>query len=287
MQFHSVAGDIFLLDEFPALSEAERHDVANIVRAGDDGGFDVGFLDVVDFGLVGHAGGVVHLLHVAVFVIDLITHVRHGRDDVHGELAVKTLLDDFHVEESEEAAAETEAQCHGRFRLEGEGSVVQTEFLKAGAQLFEVLCFNGIDTGKDHRFHFFKSRNGFGAGILDGGEGVADLHFGGSLDATDDVAHVAATEDGAGLEFHLQNANLVGIIFLFRVDEKHFLSGFQATVDNFEIGDDATEGVEDGVKDECLKRCLGVSFGSGDAGDDGVQDFLHAFSGFSGSMNDF
>ena len=54
-----------------------------------------------------------HLHHAAVFGIDIVTYVRYGGDDIHVELAVEALLDDLHMQQSEEAATETEAQGHG------------------------------------------------------------------------------------------------------------------------------------------------------------------------------
>ena len=43
------------------------------------------------------------------------------------ELAAEPLLDDFHVQQAEEAAAETEAERGAAFRRVGEGGVVDLE----------------------------------------------------------------------------------------------------------------------------------------------------------------
>ena len=54
--------------------------------------------DAVYLRQVRHARGVMHLDHVTVLGIDIITYVRHGSDDVHIELAVETFLHDLHVQ---------------------------------------------------------------------------------------------------------------------------------------------------------------------------------------------
>ena len=110
LDFDAVAGDEFLLDEFAALAKTEGHDRADVGGSGDDSSADIGFFDMLDERGVGHARGVVDFLCFAVLVVNHVGYVGDGGDDVHVEFAVETFLHDFHVEESEEAAAETEAE---------------------------------------------------------------------------------------------------------------------------------------------------------------------------------
>ena len=115
---------------------------------------------MVDMRDVGQAGRIVHFQTFAFFGIYFIRNVGHGGDDVHVEFSVEAFLNDFHVEQAQEAAAETEAQGHRRFGLEGERSIVQLQFFYAAAQVFVVLALDGIDAGKQHGFHFFETGNG-------------------------------------------------------------------------------------------------------------------------------
>ena len=48
---------------------------------------------------------------------DAITHAGRGGDEVQAEFAFQALLHDFHVQQAEEAAAETETESDGIFRL--------------------------------------------------------------------------------------------------------------------------------------------------------------------------
>ncbi len=109
-QLHTVAGNILLLDQFGALAEAQRHNRTDKGTRGNDRRTNIRLLDAVYLCQVGHACRVVHLFHRSVLEIDVVTDVGHGGDDVHVELAVQTLLNDFHVEQSEEPAAESESE---------------------------------------------------------------------------------------------------------------------------------------------------------------------------------
>ena len=51
---------------------------------------------------------------------DLVAHAGGGGDEVEVEFALEALLNDFHVEQAEEAAAEAEAEGDGTFGLEEE-----------------------------------------------------------------------------------------------------------------------------------------------------------------------
>ncbi len=61
---------------------------------------------------IGHTRWVMHFLHLALLVVHQVTYVWHSGDNVHIKLTVQTLLDNLHVEQTQEAAAETKAQRH-------------------------------------------------------------------------------------------------------------------------------------------------------------------------------
>ena len=286
MQFHAVARHIFLFDQFAALAQAERHDVADVVRSRDDRSADVRFLDVVDLHRVGHTGGVVHLDQRVVLVVDIVTHVRHRGDHIHVELAIETLLHDFHVQQSEETAAETEAQGHRRFGLEGERGVVELELFERSAEQFEVFRFDGVDTGENHRLHLFEARNGLGAGAFHRSDCVAHLDFGGRFDTAHDVAHVAAAQGLSRREIHLQHAHFVGLILAFGVHEEHVLAALDRTVYDFEVGDDAAIGIEHRVEDQSLERRVGIAFGSGNAFHNSAEDVVNPLARLTRSADD-
>jgi len=57
--------------------------------------------------------------------VNLVAHAGGGGDEFEAELAFEALLDNFHVQQAEEAAAEAEAEGDGTFGLEEEGRIVE------------------------------------------------------------------------------------------------------------------------------------------------------------------
>ncbi len=111
-------------------------------------------------------------------------------------LALEAFLDDFQVEEAEEAAAETEAEGDGGLGLEGEGGVVEAEFFEGVAEQGVLVGVDGVEAGEDHGLDVFEAGEGFGAGVFDVGEGVADLGVGDVFDGGDEEADFAGGELG-------------------------------------------------------------------------------------------
>ena len=116
----TVARDVLLLDELPTLTEAERHDRTDVGGIRDDRSADIRLFDVVDRRDVWKPRGVMYLLADALLVVDLVGYVGDGRDDVHAELSVESLLNDLHVQEPKEATTEAEAKSDRAFGLEGQ-----------------------------------------------------------------------------------------------------------------------------------------------------------------------
>ena len=71
-----------------------------------------------------------YLCHCAAFVVYAITYVWHGGDNIHVEFASEAFLYNFHVEQAEEAAAESEAESCGAFGLECERGVIELKFFQ-------------------------------------------------------------------------------------------------------------------------------------------------------------
>ena len=120
--------------------------------------------DLLDDAHVRQVGRVVHLDVLAVGFDDFVDDAWVGGDDVHVVLPPEAFLDDFHVEEAEEAAAKAKAESDGAFRLKDERGVVELEL---GHRRFEVLEIRGIDrvdAAEDHRMDLLEAGQRFRAG---------------------------------------------------------------------------------------------------------------------------
>jgi len=83
------------------------------------------FLDGLDGRRVRQVDGVSSSSSFAVLQRHAVDHARVGGDDVQVVLAAQALLDDLHVQQAQESAAEAESERGGVLGLVGERAVVE------------------------------------------------------------------------------------------------------------------------------------------------------------------
>ena len=83
-------------------------------------------------------------------VVDLVGHVRRRLHQVDVRFLLQTLLDDFHVQQAEEAAAKSEAQRLAGLRLELETGIVDRQSFQRFTQFGKVLAVGRIESAVDH-----------------------------------------------------------------------------------------------------------------------------------------
>ena len=76
------------------------------------------------------------------------------------------------------------------------------------------------------------------------------------------------------------------MVLLAGGEELHEIVLGDGAVENLEVGDDAAEGIEDGIEDESLQGSLGVSLGSRNAVYDGIEDFVDALACLAAGADD-
>ena len=182
---------VSVLVDLAAFFEHELHHVADVFAGDHDIDVDDRLADFLDALGLGKKRRVVDDELGAIGHGDLIDHGRIGGDHVHVELAAEAFLDDLHVEQAEEAAAETEAERGGAFLLIGERGIVDLELAHRHLERLVVGRIHRIDAGEHHRLDLLVAGQRLGAGVGGVGHGVADLHFGGGLHVGDDVADIA------------------------------------------------------------------------------------------------
>ena len=224
--------------------------------------------------------------HLALGRIDLVGHVRHGRNHIHVELPVQPLLHDLQMEQAEEAAAESEAQGQGRLGLEDQGGVVELELLEGGTEILVLVGLDRIDSGEKHGLDLLETGYRLGAGTVHMGDGIADLHLHRRLDAGDDVAHVAGGNLVRRTHSQPEVAHLVGFVFLAGVEELHLVTLAYHAVDHLEVGDDTPERIEHRVEDQGLERSLRVALGSGETLYHRIQDGRYALASLRAAQQD-
>ena len=235
---------------------------------------------------VRQSGRIMHFFHLALLGVTHIADVGHGGDHIHVELTVETLLDDFHVEQTQKTTTETEAQRYGTLRRKGQGGIVELKLLQRSTQVLVICRIDGIDTGKHHRLHLLEALNGSCTGVGHMGNRVTYLHLLRVLDTTDDIAHIPRPQFFAWNHVHLQHTDLVGIIFHACVEELHVVTGMNHSVDDFEVGNDASERIEHRVENQGLQWSVLISFRMRNPFYYSIEDLLDALTGLSGSTDD-
>jgi hypothetical protein len=84
-------------------------------------------------------GGIVDVGHGAVREQHFVDDGRRAGDEVQIIFALEPLLDDVHVQQSQEPAAKSEPQRGRHFRLEVQRRVVQLELLESVPKLLVVV----------------------------------------------------------------------------------------------------------------------------------------------------
>ena len=130
-----------------ALVLAQLQDPADVLRRRQDHRGDHRLFDRLDARRIRHLRRAVDLVHLAVGGRHPVQHARRRRHQVHVELALEPLLDDLHVEQAEEAAAEPEPERRRRLGLVEQRRVVEPQLLERLAQL-RVLVALDRDTAR-------------------------------------------------------------------------------------------------------------------------------------------
>ena len=118
------------------------------------------------------------------------------------------------------------------------------------------------------------------------GNGITHLNLGSILDTRDDITYLTSTQFLARNHIHLQYTDFISIIFHAGIEELHLISLTDYTILYLEVGDDSAEGVKYRVENQCLERCLLVSYRSRNTINDSFQYFFYTLTGLTRSTED-
>ena len=122
-----------------ALLDAELNDRAEILLRHENARENDRLADLAGSARLGQIGGVLHLDDFVRRRLDLVDDRRRRRDQRKIVLALEPLLDDLHVQQTQETAAHAEAERCADLGLERERRVVQGQLLQGLAKLLVVL----------------------------------------------------------------------------------------------------------------------------------------------------
>src|SRR5258706_2918423 len=172
-----LAADVLHVHLRAPLLLAQGHHGSYVLVRHDDRGADDGLAGLVDAARVGQLRGVVDFAHRAVARLHLVHHGRCRGDELHVVLALEPLLDNVHVQQAQEAAAEAEAQRLRGLGLVAQARIVQLQLLQRIAQRLVLVRFDGGEAREHLRLDLLEAGQRLGRGIVREGPRVAHLRL--------------------------------------------------------------------------------------------------------------
>ena len=210
--------------------------------------------------------------NAAVGLDYLINNARKRGDKLQIELALQPLLNYLHMQHSEEAAAEAEAERDGAFRLVRERSVVELQLIQRVAQVGVLRAVLGVDAAVDHRARRTVAGQLVCGGILGAGNSVAHLRVCNVFDAGCEIADISRGQFIARIEsYRAQVPQLHDLVLCAGGHEQYLILAVQHAVHHAHENDDAAVVVVLAVEYQRLERCVRVARRRRDVPDDIVQ----------------
>src|SRR5688500_10490717 len=251
---HAALADVLRLLVDPAALLAEVHDRPDAVGGRNEVHEDVRLADLLDVCRIRQLAGAVDAHERAIRHLDLVRDRRRRLDDLDVEFALQPLLDNLHVQQPEEAAAEAEAQRVRAFGLERKARVVELEAVHRVAELVVLRFAAGVEVAVDHLLDRLVAGQRFGGGVLRIGNGVADADVVQVFDGGDDEPDLAGPDarhaGWAGYEL----ADSVELVLLVVAHEADLLTALLLRVDDADVRDDAAVIVVNAVEDQGPRR---------------------------------
>ncbi len=221
-------------------------------------------------------------MFLAALEDDPVHDVRCRRDQVQSEFTFETFAGDLHVQQTEEAAAEPEAESDGRFRLVGERGVVELQLVEGIAQVRVVRAVHRVQARVDHRPRLAVAGERLDRTAARRGHGVTDLGLAHVLHAGDEIADLADAEPGRRLRLGRDDADLEQ--FVGRAGRHHLdlLARHDLAVDDADVGHHTAVGVVHRVEDHGPGRRVRIAYGRRYLTDHLVEQFRHAHAGLAG-----
>ncbi len=286
---HGAVADIGQLRLDAATVLAKLQNATEIFIRRHDRRLDPRLSNIFDLHHIRHVRRVVKFLLGAIRQGHFVDDRRGSGDEVEIELALKTLLNDFQMQKTEEAATEAEAEGCGAFHFEGEGRVVQAKLADGGAQIFEVCRIDREETAEHHRLGRLETGQGLFRRTLVIGDRVTDARVGHFLDRGGDEADFARSEAIHGKHLRRQNADALDRILGTRAHHADLLALGQHAIDDAHQNHDAEIGVVPAIDEQRLKRTLltGFALGRGQLVNDGFQNIGNAKTGLGRNHHGF
>ena len=151
-------------------------------------------------------------------------------DEGQIELSLEAFLNNFHVQQTKESAAETKTQCARGFGFVSDRCIVQFEALQTFAQVFEVVSINWEQTAEHHRLGVAVTIKNIYCRVNGGCNGLTASGLAYIFDSGNEITHFTGPEFGNRCRHRHACTNLDHFVRCFRLHEQQFASTREATI---------------------------------------------------------
>ena len=261
--------------------DSELHDGTRILGRADDLSLEVGFLDTLDARGLGKILRATDINHLSVSLVDVIVNRGARGNEVQIELALQAFLDDFHVQQAQEAHTEAKAERHRGLGLPHQRRVVDVQLIERVTQVLIVLVIDREQARIDHGLSLAVAGKRLGAGIRRPREGIAHAHGLGVLQARDHVAHLA---DGQRVDRGLGrtlDAHAVDQKVALGLHHKQGIALFDGTIEDAHRSHHTAILVKVRIQNERFERSVCIALRRRNQKDDGLQQIVNALAGLA------
>ena len=197
----------------------------------------------------------------AISFQDLIGDIWSRLHEIQVGFLLQTLLDDLHVQQSEEAAAKTKPEGLAALGGEVERRIVDRQFLQRISQLFKVVPFGGRESAVDHPQRSFVARQRRRQRVARTDDRVADVHLLDIFNVADQIPHLTGDQFVAGPPLGDKLAQFQNLVSRAGLQEADFLAAFDRAIDQPDIGDGPAVAIVVAVKNHGAEDSLWIASG--------------------------
>ena len=210
---------------------------------------------------------------------DFIDYRRRRGDQIQIVFTLQALLDDLHMQKTQEAAAETEAQRRRAFRLIEQRSIVEAQFAQRVAEVFIIIGADREQAGIDLRFHLFKAGQRFICRVARKRQRIADRRAKDVFNGANQPAYLAAFQLGTVHLLRREDAQAIGVIHLPGTHHLNFIAFAHGAVFDTHQRNDAEVVIKPGVDNQSLQRRFRIAFRRRNIAHQALQHVRYANAG--------
>ena len=275
---------ILHIQKYPTPILAQFHDIAHIIRRCQDFCLDHRFFCQLNQSRVWIIGRVVNHFYIPVCHRNPINNRWCSGNQVQIIFPFQPFLNNFHMQQPQESAAESEAQCNGCFRFKGQRGIVQLQLLQCFPQIAILCTICRIDTREHHWIDFPITRQRFCTRIVCQCHRVTNLCITNALNGGGQIANFASRKlPNIDQPLCIHIASFYNGKFCTRCHQANGIANFHRSLFDTNINYNTLIGIIIAVENQGFQRCVRVTVRGRNIRDNAFHHFANIDSLFGGN----